>query len=126
MRYSFLEEGVLQKIGKFMAPKGVEKFINYSAAGTLVGTSIGGLGGLLYGIKVYKSKDKTLEELENKILDPETSSYTRRQLIDAQNLIMSMTDKEYRNYVIKDYYQKGAALGATAGTFTGGFLSKRK
>jgi hypothetical protein len=125
MQYSFLEEGVLQKIGKFVAPKGVERLLNYSAAGTLIGSSTGGLIGFLYGVKVYKSRRKTLMAIENKINDPETSAYSRRQLIDAQNLIMSMTDEEYRNYVIKDYYQKGVAVGGTAGTFLGTMLSKR-
>jgi hypothetical protein len=125
MQYSFLEEGVIDRIGKLVAPKGVGHLLNYSAAGTLVGTSSGGVIGFLYGVKVYKSRRKTLQSIEEKINDPETSSYSRRQLIDTQNLIMSMTDEEYRNYIIKDYYQKGAAIGGTLGTITGTILSKR-
>lgn len=126
MSYSFLEEAVLQKIGNFFAPKGVERLLNYSAAGTLIGSSLGGVVGFLYGVKVYKSRTKTLQAMEEKINNPETSAYSRRQLIDAQNMIMSMTNEEYRNYLIKDFYTKGVAIGGTTGTFIGSILSKRK
>jgi hypothetical protein len=125
MYYSFLSEGVLNKLKKYIAPNGIEKLINYSAAGTLLGTTTGGVIGFLYGVKVYISRQKTLESFEEKINNPETSSYSRRQLIDAQNLIMSMTDEEYRNYIIKEYYQRGAAIGGTVGTLFGSILSKK-
>jgi len=124
--YSFLEESISEKIGKYLAPNGAGKLVTYAAAGGLLGTTVGGSIGLLYGAKVFIDRKKTIRSMEKKILNPNISAYNRQQLIDTKNMIMSMTDEEYRNYALKEYYEKGTMIGSTLGTAIGSFLSRRK
>ena len=39
---------------------------------------------------------------------------------------MSVTDEEYRNHALKEYYEKGTVIGSTIGTAIGSTLSRRK
>ena len=122
-QYSFLTEGPLAFYKKlFNSPDMLSRFVTRTAAGGLVGGSVGGVAGFLYGVKCYKSKDKTLHRMEREIQDPETSDYKRRQLIDAQNMIMSMSDKEYRDFLLMKYYKQGAVIGTTLGSLGGSML----
>ena len=121
--YSFITEFSLAKM---LAPNGAGKLVTYAAAGGLLGTTVGGCIGLLYGAKVFIDRKRTIRSIEKKILDPEVSAYTRRQLIDQKNMIMSMTDEEYRNHALKEYYEKGTIIGSTIGTAIGSTLSRRK
>lgn len=125
-QYSFLTESLSKKIGKWLAPNGAGQLVTYAAAGGLLGTSMGGTIGLLYGAKVFMDRKKTIQSMEKRILNPDISAYNRQQLIDEKNMIMSMTDQEYRNYALKEYYEKGTMIGSTVGTAIGSFLSRRK
>ena len=120
--YSFINES----LAKMLIPSDAGKLVTYAAAGGLLGTTIGGVIGLLYGAKIFLDRKKTINSIEKKILDPDISAYHRRQLIDQKNMIMSMTDEEYRNHALKEYYTKGTVLGSTAGTAIGSILSRRK
>lgn len=124
--YSFINESITSNVKKFLNADAIGKKLTYIAAGGLAGNTIGGVVGFLYGVKVYESKEKTLNSMEEKIMDPTTSVYNRQRLIDAKNLIQSMSNDEYRNYVLKDYYQRGVAIGGTIGSMAGAGLSMMK
>ena len=125
-QYSFLIEGPIAYYKKiFKNPDALGRFLNRTAAGGLVGGTMGGVIGFLYGIKVYESKERTLKSIEEAILNPDTSDYKRRQLIDTKNMILSMSDEEYRNYIVTKYYKQGAAIGSTIGSVGGSVLLGR-
>lgn len=128
MKYNFLKESnsATRKISNYFFPNGVEKFLNYSAAGTLMGTTIGGVAGLGAGYYMYKTKRKTLNALKKKILSPNISAYAKRNLIDEKNMIESMSEREYREYSLKKFYKYGTAIGSFAGTAIGAALSRKK
>ena len=124
-QYSFLsEEKALSAIGKFFAPKGVGNLLTATAVGGLVGHSVGGFVGFLYGCKVYKDRKRTLDEMDKKLDDPDVSIYTRRKILDAKNIMQSMSDEEYKKYIISDYYAKGRDIGGTIGGLAGGIFQK--
>lgn len=121
-QYSFISEGFKDNLSKFFSADHIGKKLTYIAAGGYAGATVGGVIGTLYGVKMYKDREKSVNEIEKKILNPETSIYTRQKLIDTKNLIQSMTDEEYRNYIIKACYEKGKHIGGAIGTIAGGGL----
>lgn len=122
LQYSFITESFKDNLSKFFNADSIGKRLTYIAAGGYAGATVGGVIGTLHGIQLYKDREKSVEEMEKKILDPETSIYTRQKLIDAKNLIQSMTDEEYRSYIIKASYEKGKHIGGAIGTILGGGL----
>lgn len=121
--YSFLNEGFKDNIKKLINADNIGKKLTYVAAGGYAGSTLGGVIGTIYGARLYKNKEKTINSLENEIRDPETSIYTRQKLIDTKNLIQSMTDEEYRNYIITSSYEKGKNIGRSVGTLATGGLA---
>ena len=121
--YSFLNEGFKDNIKKIINADNIGKKLTYVAAGGYAGSTLGGIIGTLYGAKLYKNKEKTINSLENEIRDSETSIYTRQKLIDTKNLIQSMTDEEYRNYIITTSYEKGKNIGRSVGALATGGLA---
>lgn len=121
-QYSFVSEGLKDKFKDLFSAERIGKKLTYIAAGGYAGATLGGVIGTLYGVKMYKDREKSVNEIEKKILNPETSIYTRQRLVDAKNLIQSMTDEEYRNYIIKTCYEKGKHIGGAIGTIAGGGL----
>ena len=123
IKYSFLSENIRNNIKKFLNADNIGKKLTYVAAGGYGGASIGGVIGTLYGVKVYKDKDKFLNEIEKDIRNPETSIYTRQKFVDIKNLIQSMTDEEYKHYIITNMYERGKNIGRSIGTIAGGGLA---
>lgn len=121
-QYSFISEGFKDGLKNFFNADNIGKRLTYIAAGGYAGATVGGVVGTLYGIKLYKDRQKSVQEMEKRIMDPETSIYSRQKLIDAKNLIQSMTDEEYRSYIIKNCYEKGKHIGGAIGTIAGGGL----
>jgi tetrahydromethanopterin S-methyltransferase subunit G len=121
--YSFLQEDFRSKIKKAINADEIGKKLAYIAAGGYAGSTIGGAVGTVYGAKLYMNKDETLVSLEKKIRNPSTSVYTRQKLIDKKNLIQSMTDEEYRSYILTSSYEKGKNIGRNIGTIAAGGLA---
>jgi len=121
-QYSFVTEGIKDKIKNFFNADNIGKKLTYIAAGGYAGATLGGVIGTLYGVKMYENRERSIKEMEKKIMNPETSIYSRQKLIDAKNLIQSMTDEEYRSYIISKSYENGKNIGRTIGTIAGGGL----
>lgn len=122
-QYSFVTEGFKNNIRKIINADNIGKKLTYVAAGGYAGSTVGGVIGTLYGVNVYRNKDKTIDSMEKSIRNPEISTFTRQKLIDNKNLIQSMTDEEYRTYIITTMYEKGKNIGRSIGTAASGALA---